>query len=73
LHFGLFANSVGCRDGTIVKYTGKALDVIHQPMGINDNVFDTFNQILLNVTKNAGVTQPDNAAILAVLVCVDMF
>jgi hypothetical protein len=37
-------------------------------MGVNRLVFDTFNQILLNVTRTAGVNSTDNAAILSVLV-----
>jgi hypothetical protein len=64
--FGQYA-VLGCTDGTIGKYTGLALDVIHQPMIISGLVFDSFNQILLKVTASAGVTAPDNAAILSVL------
>jgi hypothetical protein len=45
------------------------LDVIHKPMGIDNNTFDIFNSILLGVTASAGVSAPDNAIISGVLVC----
>lgn len=46
---------------------GPSLQSIHQPMGINNATFDTFNAILLGVTSGAGVSAQDNAAIGAVL------
>jgi len=64
--FGQFA-VLGCTDGTVPVYSGRDLAQVHQPLGIPAPVFDRFNQILLKVTGDAGVSQADNNAILGVL------
>jgi len=62
-----FGAALQCSDGTIGTYQGGALDAVHKRMGIPDNVFDTFNLIVLEVTGFLGVTPADNQAILGVL------
>jgi len=62
-----FGGALGCTDGTILKYTGPALDAIHKPMGITPLVSDTFNQLLVGVTAAKGVVQADQDAITVVL------
>jgi len=64
--FGQFA-VLGCTDGTIPLYPDGPLDRIHQPLNINNTVFDQFNTLLVAVAANRGVTGPDQQAILAIL------
>jgi hypothetical protein len=42
-------------------------------MGISDSIFDGFNNILVGVLAKAGVTAEDQAAVLAILVCLFPF
>jgi len=62
-----FGDALGCLDGTIASYSGRPLNLIHQFMGVRNNVFDEFNRILLDVTSTSGVTDTDNALIAAAL------
>lgn len=59
----------GCSDDTIPAYTGPPMQVVHAAMGVTNNVFDTFNRLLLGVLTNAGVTQADVNTVGTVLVC----
>jgi hypothetical protein len=58
----------GCKDDTIPAYKGASMQVIHAGMGVTDQVFDTFNKLLLGILTTSGVSQADAAAVGSVLV-----
>jgi len=62
-----FGMALGCSDGSVPPYTGPSMSIVHQPLGIPQNVFDSFNQILVGVTAAANVSVADQQAILATL------
>jgi len=64
-----FGQALGCSDNSIPPYPANrpSLTSVHQPLGISVVVFDSFNQLLLQVTKELGVSEDDNAKILNLL------
>jgi len=58
-----FGVALGCTDGTIPKYTGKAMDVIHQPLYITQNANTQFTVHVIAVLNMAGVTTADQNAV----------
>lgn len=63
-----FAVALGCSDGSIPPYSNtQTLAQIHSPLGISLQVFNDFNELLINVLANLGVAAADRAAILSVL------
>jgi len=62
-----FGAALGCKDDTIPAYTGPTMAVVHAGMGVTDQVFDTFNKLLLGVLTSSGVTQADATTVGGVL------
>jgi truncated hemoglobin YjbI len=62
-----FGAGLGCSDGTITPYTGPSMSKVHQPMGINSAEFGSFNEAVISVLANAGVSDIDQVAVRIVL------
>jgi len=62
-----FGEALGCTDGTIGKYTGASMKVVHGKMGININEFIFFNKNLLGILLSSGVSMGDVRTVETVL------
>jgi len=62
-----FGGALACSDGTITPYTGPPMDKVHQPMGIAAAEFVSFNDAVIAVLSNAGVSDVDQVAVRIIL------
>jgi len=63
-----FGQALGCSDGSIPPYTGRpSLASVHQSLNIPLNVFNSFNDIVVNACRKYGVAPSDLVSIRAVL------
>jgi len=62
-----FGSALGCSDGSISSYTGPSMDKVHQPMGIAAPEFVAFNDAVVSVLAEAGVSDIDQVAVRIVL------
>jgi hypothetical protein len=62
-----FGAALGCTQVGFPTYTGGAMDTVHAAMPITFSVFSFFNDQLIGVLAQAGVTIPDQNTISSVL------
>jgi len=62
-----FGGALGCTDGTIPAYRGANMTVVHKNMKIDDNTFMFFNNQVIQVLQDNGVSMPDRVAVRKVL------
>jgi len=59
--------ALGCNDNTISRYQGGSMADVHKNMQVTNKVFRSFNALLLDVLKKAGVVPRDLTTIGSVL------
>jgi hypothetical protein len=68
-----FGGGLGCTDSTIPPYKGREMNVVHANMGVTEEVFERFNEILIGVLLSKGVEKPDADTVGTVLVYILSF
>jgi hypothetical protein len=61
------ARVLGCTDGSVGRYTGPTLSVVHRGMGVDERAFNFFNSMMLNVMRKYGVSAIDVQTVLQLL------
>jgi len=62
-----FGAALGCQAKNYPAYAGRSLKAAHSNLPIARMDFDLFNQILIDILANAGVSDSDRATVLSVL------
>jgi len=62
-----FGKALGCNDQSIPPYAGQPLPQVHQDLNITVPVFNAFNEIVVKVLLDFGVTSADGNAVLSLL------